>query len=71
MYAGIDSRGPNLQPKKNNNLAYSAYFISFMLLGNIFIFKLFVGIVIEKFSRLKDKSNGFTLMTRDQRDWLE
>ena len=42
-----------------------------MLIGNIFLFKLFAGIVIEKFARLKDKSNGLTLMSRDQRDWLE
>jgi hypothetical protein len=54
MYAGIDSRGPGLLPKKNNNVVYAIYFILFMIIGNTFILKLFVGIVIEKFNRLKD-----------------
>ena len=54
MYAGIYSRGPGLLPKKNNNVAYAIYFILFMIIGNTFLLKLFVGIVIEKFNRLKD-----------------
>ena len=54
MYAGIDSRGPGLMPKKNNNVAFAIYFILFMIVGNIFLLKLFVGIVFEKFNRLKD-----------------
>jgi len=40
-------------------------------MGNIFILKLFVGIVIDKFNRLKDKLCGFLLMTRDQREWID
>lgn len=32
---------------------------------------LFVGIVIDKFNRLKDRMCGYALMTRDQKEWIE
>jgi len=71
MYAAMDARGIDLQPRKNNNMLVSLFFISFIIIGNIFILKLFVGIVIDKFYRLKDKTLGFILMTRHQREWIE
>ena len=49
----------------------SLYFISFIIIGNIFILNLFVGIVIDKFNLLRDKMRGFALMTKDQREWVE
>lgn len=64
MYYGIDSTGLDLQPKKNHNLTNSFFFISFIITGNIFVLNLFVGIVIDKFNRLKDKICGYMMMTR-------
>ena len=32
---------------------------------------LFVGIVIDKFNRLKEKMSGYLLMTRHQKEWIE
>jgi hypothetical protein len=49
----------------------SLYFISFIVVGNIFILNLFVGIVIDKFNRLKDSMNGYGLMTFDQKECIE
>lgn len=49
----------------------SLYFISFIIVGNIFILNLFVGIVIDKFNRLKDKMNGYGLMTSHQKECIE
>lgn len=63
MYAGVDSVGIEMQPKENTNPLMCLYFISFIIVGNIFILNLFVGIVIDKFNRLKDKMNGYGLMT--------
>jgi hypothetical protein len=42
-----------------------------MITGNIFVLNLFVGIVIDKFNRLKEKICGYTMMTRSQKDWVE
>jgi len=65
MYYGIDANGIEVQPKINNNPIFALYFVSFIILGNILILKLFVGIVIDKFNRLKDRMQGYALMTRD------
>jgi voltage-dependent calcium channel T type alpha-1G len=71
MYFGIDSMGIDMQPSKNHNLLNSLFFISFIITGNIFVLNLFVGIVIDKFNRLKDKICGYMMMTRFQKDWVE
>lgn len=71
MYQGIDSNGIDSQPIPNNRQYMSIYFISFIVVGNIFILNLFVGIVIDKFNRLKERMCGYALMTADQREWME
>ena len=72
MYNGVDSRDSvDLQPNRNYRPAISLYFISFVLIGNLFILNLFVGIVIDKFNRLKDRMCGYSLMTSHQREWIE
>mmetsp|Transcript_5497 Transcript_5497/g.8601 ORF Transcript_5497/g.8601 Transcript_5497/m.8601 type:complete len:103 (+) Transcript_5497:4938-5246(+) len=71
MYFGMDSSGIGNQPVKNNRPLFAFYFVSFIIIGNIFILKLFVGIVIDKFNRLKDRMQGYALMTRDQKEWIE
>ena len=71
MYKGVDSRGIGLQPKENNSAYAAIFFVSFIIIGNIFILNLFVGVVIDKFNRLRDKMFGYLLMTRDQRLWIE
>ena len=56
MYNGIDARGVDLQPKSDNNNYWSiVYFVGFMILGSQFIINLFVGVVIDNFTRIKDK----------------
>jgi len=65
MYDGVDSVGVDMQPKKNNSPFMTVYFISFIIIGNIFILNLFVGIVIDKSNRLKDRMRGYALMTND------
>ena len=42
-----------------------------MILGKMFIMNLFVGIVIEKYNRVKDNMKGYSLMTKNQREWME
>jgi voltage-dependent calcium channel T type alpha-1I len=71
MYLGIDAVGVDKQPKKNNSQFLTVYFISFVIVGNIFVLNLFVGIVIDKFNRLKDRMCGYALMTSNQKEWIE
>ena len=72
MYAGIDSRGIDLQPKKDQNMWWALYFVSFMVIGSLFIINLFVGVVIDNFNKIKEKSEtGNIFMTDKQREWIE
>lgn len=41
------------------------YFIPFMIVGNIFFWNVFVGVMIENFNRAKDKYYGYILMTAE------
>ena len=72
MYVGIDARGVRLQPKKDYNVFTIIYFIGFMILGSQFIINLFVGVVIDNFTRIKDREEmGNIFVTDSQRAWIE
>ena len=71
MYMAVDSREIGMQPKVNTSPFYTLYFVSYLIVGNVFVLNLFVGIVIDKFNRLKDSMCGYALMTSHQREWVE
>ena len=68
---GVDSRGHDLQPKRENNKAMLLFFITYMIVSNVFILNLFVGVIIEKFNRMHEKLIGYTDMNTDQRKWID
>jgi len=68
MYAAIDQRGVDMQPVRDNDRLWALYFILFIILGAYFMVSLFVGVVIENFSRLHE-IKGQGLMTEAQRQW--
>lgn len=47
MYMGVDTNGVDMQPKRNARPYFAIYFISFIIIGNIFLLNLLVGIVID------------------------
>jgi voltage-dependent calcium channel T type alpha-1G len=55
MWRGTDAAGQNLQPILDFNLWMTLYFISYMIIGSLFILNLFVGVVITNFNIEKDK----------------
>lgn len=63
MWNGIDSTGIDLAPKRDNNLWYALYFISFIIVGNMFLLNLFVGVVIDNFNQMKEKLGGYFWLT--------
>lgn len=71
MFNGVDTRGKGFTQDYNNRTYLSLYFLSFIIIGKIFIMNLFVGIVIDKYNRLKEKMKGYSIMTKDQREWIE
>ena len=71
MQDGVDSRGHDLQPKRENNKVMLLFFITYMIVSNVFILNLFVGVIIEKFNRMHEKLIGYTDMNTDQRKWID
>ena len=70
-YRGIDVVDIDMQPQKNHSQNMLLYFLPFMIIGNIFIWKIFGGVVIENFNRARDKFYDYALMTSEQRNWVE
>ena len=47
----------------------SVYFYMFIVIGSFFALNLFIGVVIDKFSRLKVEFDGSALQTKAQQQW--
>ena len=63
------------QPSKNNSYIFHLYFVVFVLIGSFFVLNLFVGVIIENFTRLKKQYEGHGAMslflTDTQRAWYD
>ena len=68
MYAAIDQRGEGMQPVRDSNPLWAVFFIVFLIFGAFFILELFVGVTIDNFNRIKERT-GRGLMTEAQRQW--
>ena len=72
MYAGMDSRGVGLQPKRDAKAWVIVYFVAFMIIGSQFIINLFVGVVIDNFNTIKEREElGNMFVTEQQKSWIE
>ena len=72
MYYGIDHVAPGMQPIEDKEHRWSLFFISFMVIGSMFILNLFVGVVIDNFNKIKESEEmGDIFVTDGQRNWIE
>ena len=62
MHSAIDQRGIDMQPVRDYDRLWAIYFVVFLILGAFFVLELFVGVIIENFSRLREMK-GHGLMT--------
>ncbi|NXC41526.1 SCN5A protein, partial [Penelope pileata] len=67
MYAAVDSREKNEQPRMEHNLFMYLYFVNFIIFGSFFTLNLFVGVIIDNFNQQKKKINIF--MTEEQKKY--
>lgn len=70
MNAAIDQRGVHMQPVRDSQKLWSLFFVSFILIYSFFLLELFVGVVLNNFSRIKEK-HGSGLMTETQKNWAK
>ncbi|NXB81485.1 SCN5A protein, partial [Donacobius atricapilla] len=70
MYAAVDSREKDEQPKMENSLYMYLYFVIFIIFGSFFTLNLFVGVIIDNFNQQKRKISGEDIfMTEEQKKY--
>ncbi|KAM9304816.1 sodium channel protein type 2 subunit alpha-like [Gastrophryne carolinensis] len=70
MYAAVDSRGTDQQPKYEDNLYMYIYFVIFIIFGSFFTLNLFIGVIIDNFNQQKKKIRGQDIfMTEEQKKY--
>ncbi|NXH30458.1 SCN5A protein, partial [Myiagra hebetior] len=70
MYAAVDSRAKDDQPKMESSLYMYLYFVNFIIFGSFFTLNLFVGVIIDNFNQQKKKISGEDIfMTEEQKKY--
>ncbi|XP_059583311.1 sodium channel protein type 2 subunit alpha [Alligator mississippiensis] len=70
MYAAVDSRDVQDQPKYEDNLYMYLYFVIFIIFGSFFTLNLFIGVIIDNFNQQKKKFGGQDIfMTEEQKKY--
>uniref|UniRef100_A0A8B9N8U0 Uncharacterized protein n=1 Tax=Accipiter nisus TaxID=211598 RepID=A0A8B9N8U0_9AVES len=69
MYAAVDSRETEKQPKYEDNLYMYIYFVAFIIFGSFFTLNLFIGVIIDNFNQQKKKISQDIFMTEEQKKY--
>ncbi|XP_073401867.1 sodium channel protein type 2 subunit alpha-like isoform X2 [Dendrobates tinctorius] len=70
MYAAVDAREKDLQPKYEYNYYMYLYFVVFIIFGAFFTLNLFIGVIIDNFNQQKRKIRGQDIfMTEEQKKY--
>ncbi|XP_009994594.1 PREDICTED: sodium channel protein type 2 subunit alpha-like [Chaetura pelagica] len=70
MYAAVDSRELEQQPKYEDSLYMYLYFVAFIIFGSFFTLNLFIGVIIDNFNQQKKKLGGQDIfMTEEQKKY--
>ena len=70
MWAGMDATGVNQAPERNDFSPKSIFFLSWMIVGCFIALNLFVGAIVDNFTRIKQESDGSATMTPEQLQWV-
>uniref|UniRef100_A0A663NBY5 Sodium channel protein n=1 Tax=Athene cunicularia TaxID=194338 RepID=A0A663NBY5_ATHCN len=69
MYAAVDSRKQEEQPKYEDNIYMYIYFVIFIIFGSFFTLNLFIGVIIDNFNQQKKKISQDIFMTEEQKKY--
>ena len=72
MYKGIHSRGPGLasRPGDDEGYPYALFFLTYNIVGAVFLTNLFAGVVISSFNREHERLGKHFLHTDSQKTWI-
>ena len=71
MFTAVATTDIDYDTINGNNPYWQLFFISFIIIGGIFMLNLFIGVVISTFNREKEKIGMNNILTDRQKDWLE
>ena len=71
MFATADVTEVDHSRQRDHSPWMPYYFVLYICLGQFFLLNLFVGVVFDKFMRLKRRMGSFGFLTEQQRDWVE
>jgi len=57
MYQGVDAVGEDLQPQENNSPVAALFFVTFVFVGALFIFQLFISVIISVYEDTMSSSS--------------
>ena len=70
MYRMMGTVGVDVAPARDDFSAASLYSVAWMCIGFIFAINLFVGVVVDNFSRMQKEEHGQATMTMEQQQWV-
>ena len=70
MFAGMDSIGVDIPPERHDISLGVIYFIAWILVGSFMALNLFVGVIVDNFSKLRAEASGSALLTEEQKLWV-
>lgn len=65
----MDAVGVDVAPVRTDWSAASLFFLAWMLIGTFIALNLFIGAIVDTFSSIRARSDGFVLMTPAQKQW--
>ena len=70
MFQGVDAADIDMNPVQDNNIEWAFFFMSFMIIGSLFMLNLFVSIVVNTYYGEKEKLFKNEQLTKYQKLWL-
>ena len=71
MYQGIDAVGVDEAPLRDASVASGLFFVLWIVVGGMFVLNLFVGVIVDTYTDVKEEDEGTKTMTDDQRQWRQ
>lgn len=71
MQSGTDNVAPNVLPISKNTPEAAIYFIMIEIVLNQLLIELFTGIIIDTYLDLRTNSSGLSLLTDNQKAWVD
>ena len=71
MWMGMDATEPGKAPVRNDFSPASVFFLAWMIVGCFISINLFVGAIVDNFTRIKQETDGSATMTPEQQQWAD